>query len=85
MKKRLVAFLLTAVMAISCAACGNKGKTEEVTLRMAWWGSQTRHDRTVQVIEMYEKAHPNVKIEYEFFSFDDYFTKLKTLVASDNV
>lgn len=58
---------------------------EPITLRMAWWGSQTRHDLTVQVIEMYEKEHPNVTIEYEFFSFDDYFTKLKTLVASDQV
>jgi len=58
---------------------------EPVTLRMAWWGSQTRHDRTVQVIELYEKENPNVTIEYEFFSFDDYFTKLKTLVASDQV
>ena len=58
---------------------------EPVTLRMAWWGSQTRHDLTVEVIEMYEKEHPNVTIEYEFFSFDDYFTKLKTLVASDQV
>lgn len=58
---------------------------EKITLRMAWWGSQTRHDRTVQVIEMYEKENPNVDIEYEFFSFDDYFTKLKTLVASDQV
>lgn len=58
---------------------------EQITLRMAWWGSQTRHDITVQVIEMYEKEHPNVHIEYEFFSFDDYFTKLKTLVASDQV
>ena len=110
MKKRLVAFLLAAVMVLSLTACGDKGTSEntdndskqeqtvtkpatdskkneeeKVTLRMAWWGSQTRHDRTVQVIEMYEKAHPNVKIEYEFFSFDDYFTKLKTLVASDNV
>ncbi|MDL2302470.1 extracellular solute-binding protein [Lachnospiraceae bacterium OttesenSCG-928-D06] len=58
---------------------------EEITLRMAWWGSQTRHDITVEVIEMYEEAHPNVTIEYEFFSYDDYFTKLKTLVASDQV
>lgn len=58
---------------------------EQITLRMAWWGSQTRHDLTVEVIEMYEKEHPNVNIEYEFFSFDDYFTKLKTLVASDQV
>ncbi len=58
---------------------------EKVTLRMAWWGSQNRHDKTVAVIQMYEKEHPNVHIDYEFFSFDDYFTKLKTLVASDNV
>ena len=58
---------------------------EPVTLRMAWWGSQTRHDITVEVIEMYEKEHPNVKIEYEFYDYDSYFTKLKTLVASDQV
>lgn len=58
---------------------------EPITLRMAWWGSQTRHDITVQAIELYESEHPNVTIEYEFYSFDDYFTKLKTLVASDQV
>ncbi|MDE6516467.1 MAG: extracellular solute-binding protein, partial [Acetatifactor sp.] len=58
---------------------------DTITLRMAWWGSQARHDITVEVIEMYEKDHPNINIEYEFFSFDDYFTKLKTLVASDQV
>ncbi len=58
---------------------------EEITLRMAWWGSQTRHDRTIAAIELYEKLNPNVKFEYEYYSFDDYFTKLKTLVASDQV
>ena len=55
---------------------------EEITLRMAWWGSQTRHDRTIAAIELYESLHPNIKFEYEYYSFDDYFTKLKTLVAS---
>ena len=59
--------------------------TEPVTLRMAWWGSQTRHDITVAAIELYEQEHPNVTIEYEFYDFDNYFTKLKTLVASDQV
>lgn len=65
---------------------GNAASTDEpITIRMAWWGSQERHDRTVKVIEMYEEANKNVNIEYEFYSFDDYFTKLKTLVASDQV
>lgn len=61
---------------------GTDGKT---TLRMAWWGSQTRHDRTVAAIELYESLNPNIDIEYEFFDFDGYFTKLNTLVASNNV
>ncbi len=58
---------------------------EPITLRMAWWGSQARHDITTEVINMYMKENPNVKIEFEFYSYDDYFTKLKTLVASDQV
>lgn len=58
---------------------------EKTTIRMAWWGSQTRHDRTVAAIELYESLNPNIDIEYEFFDFDGYFTKLNTLVASNDV
>lgn len=58
---------------------------EPVVLRMAWWGSQNRHDKTVAVIELYESLNENVDIEYEFFDFDGYFTKLNTLVASNDV
>ena len=58
---------------------------EPITLRMAWWGSQDRHDKTIAAIELYESLNPNVTFEYEYYSFDDYFTKLKTLVASDEV
>lgn len=58
---------------------------EPVTLRMAWWGSQTRHDRTIEVIEMYMKQNPNVTIEYEFYDYEGYFNKLNTLVASNEV
>lgn len=57
---------------------------EPVVLRMAWWGSQARHDKTIAVIEMYEEQNPHVDIQYEFYDFDGYFTKLNTLVASND-
>ena len=60
-------------------------KAEPVVLRMAWWGSQTRHDKTVAVIELYESLNTNVDIQFEFFDFDGYFVKLNTLVASNEV
>ncbi|MBO4506281.1 MAG: extracellular solute-binding protein [Lachnospiraceae bacterium] len=64
---------------------GSTSSDEKITLRMAWWGSQTRHDRTVAVIELYESLHPNIDIEYEPMDFDGYFNKLATLVASNEV
>ena len=57
---------------------------EPVTLRMAWWGSQARHDKTIAVIEMYQELYPHVTIDYEFLDFDGYFQKLNTLVASND-
>lgn len=77
-----------AAMMTGCAAntmTAFADDAEQITLRMAWWGSQDRHDKTIAAIELYESLNPGVTIEYEYYSFDDYFTKLKTLVASDEV
>ncbi|MGN8644821.1 ABC transporter substrate-binding protein [Gracilibacillus sp. HCP3S3_G5_1] len=56
----------------------------EITLRVAWWGGQERHDRTLQVIEMYEEENPHVTIEAEYSGFDGYFDKLNTQLAAGN-
>ncbi|WP_221641431.1 ABC transporter substrate-binding protein [Listeria innocua] len=91
-KKILLAAAVAALsVGVLLTACGAKkedagaDKDSKVKLSMAWWGSQTRHDATVKVIEMYEKENPNVDIEYEFYDMDGYLTKLNTLVASKTV
>ena len=54
----------TSVSASASASESTEPEEKEpVTLRMAWWGSQTRHDRTVAVIELYESLNPHVTIE----------------------
>ncbi|MBV9786678.1 MAG: sugar ABC transporter substrate-binding protein [Chloroflexi bacterium] len=57
----------------------------QVELRLAWWGSQSRHDRTLKVIEMFQKEHPNIKITPEYGNFDDHWTKLATQTAGGNL
>jgi multiple sugar transport system substrate-binding protein len=59
--------------------------TEPVELRVAWWGSQTRHDRTIQVIDMFQKKYPNIKVSYEFALWDDYWVKMNTQAAGSNL
>lgn len=68
-------------------AAGNDNKdepAEEIELRMAWWGSDARHEKTLQAIELFEKQNPNIKITAEYSGFDGYFDKLNTQIAAGN-
>jgi multiple sugar transport system substrate-binding protein len=64
---------------------GGTKDPEPVTLRVAWWGSQPRHDYTLQVIEMYQQKHPHVKLEPEYANFDDYWKKLAPQAAANDL
>jgi multiple sugar transport system substrate-binding protein len=70
----------------SAAPKGNEGQKADsskqpIELTVMWWGSQDRHDRTLKVIDMYEKEHPNVKIKSIYTGWDGYWEKLATQVA----
>jgi multiple sugar transport system substrate-binding protein len=54
-------------------------------MRFAWWGSQDRHNRTIKAIELFQQAHPNITITYEFANFNDYFTKMATYATGANL
>ena len=53
-----------------------------VTMRMSWWGGDSRHEATLKVIEAYSEKFPNVTIEGEYTgSTPPYLTKLLTQLA----
>lgn len=58
---------------------------EGVTIRVAWWGNQERHDRTIEVIELFEEQHPNIRVEPEFSGWDGYWQSLGTQAAGGNL
>ncbi|MFD0716238.1 ABC transporter substrate-binding protein [Paenibacillus sp. GCM10027626] len=68
----------------SSSGAGAESGGEKVELRFSWWGSQGRHDRTLQAIEQFEKLHPNITIKPEYSSWDGYWEKLSTQVAANN-
>lgn len=60
-----------------------ESKDEDVTLRFSWWGSDSRHQSLLAVIEAYEKKNPNVKIEAEYQGYDGYYEKIMTTLSSN--
>lgn len=58
---------------------------KEIKLRMTWWGSQNRHDRTLKVIDLFEQEYPHIKIASEFSGWEGYWEKLATQAAGQNL
>ncbi|WP_334104650.1 sugar ABC transporter substrate-binding protein [Muricomes intestini] len=88
MKKRTIVVGIAALAAVGLlAGCGKStgkektaGGEEQVVLKWQSWDPVSKYQ---PVIDAYEKANPNVKIEYEQVS--DYLTKIFTEASSDEL
>lgn len=57
---------------------------DPVELNMLWWGSQDRHDLTLQAIGLFEQKYPHIKVNSEFLGWDGYWDKLSVQVSAGN-
>ncbi|AVT32956.1 ABC transporter substrate-binding protein [Plantactinospora sp. BC1] len=84
------AVALALAGALTLSACGGGSDAgqelsdEAVTLRFTWWGSDARHQRTQQVIELFQKEHPNITVKGEFKDWNGYWESLATTVAAND-
>jgi pectin-derived oligosaccharide transport system substrate-binding protein len=62
----------------------DKLSTDPVTLRMTWWGGDERHNRTKQVIELFQQKYPRITVKPEFKDWSGYWDKLATAVAAND-
>lgn len=75
----------SAAPAADSAAAPAAAGDAPIELRVAWWGSQNRHDRTIAVIEQFEQMYPNIDVVFEFAGWADYWTLMSTQAAGGNL
>ena len=88
--KRLTAALAFSILSlVAFCGCGSRRQAaepaERTTIRVAWWGSEARHERTIRALQLYTREHPRVDIEYEYAVWNDYWTKLTTQAAGNDL
>lgn len=83
---RLVAIIGAAAMLAGCGKApaektgGENG--DQVELRISWWGSDARHEATLEVLDLFMEKYPNIKVSAEYQGFDGYHDKLMTQISS---
>lgn len=82
--------LFAVTASLLFAACGGGSDStaeladEPVTLRFTWWGGDERHQRTQQVIDLFEAEHPDITVRGEYKEWSGYWDSLATTVAADD-
>jgi len=91
MKKTFLKAASLLFLGATLAACGNNGNSSgsseadadgKTTISFTWWGSEVRHEKYIESIKEFEKQNPDIKVEYEYGSWDDHWKKLATKAAS---
>ena len=101
MKKRILASLLCGLMAASvlagCAAPAATGSAPAAdasateasadgsAMVFAWWGNQTRNERTSAALDLYSEQNPGVTFDAQPAAWDDYWSKLSTSAAGNSL
>lgn len=79
------AVLSAGLAALSLATVGGgPAFAQAARLRLLWWGSQERADRTNKAIAAYKAIKPGLDIAGEFAGWSDYWPRLATQVAGRN-
>ena len=60
-------------------------ETDEIMLRFAWWGNQTRNERTDQVLKAFSEQHPGVSFQEEANDYSAHFERLSAQVAGEDM
>lgn len=68
-------------------AVGNAGSkgSAGAKLTVAWWGNQTRNERTQAALDLYTEQNPGITFDGQFSEWSDYWNKLATVSAAHSL
>ena len=86
MKKflRMVSLGLATVMAVGLTACGSGSKSSDGTITMQIWDTAQR-DGMQALADAYHEQNPDVTVEIQVTSWDEYWTKLEAAATSNTL
>lgn len=73
----------TTSAASGSSSGGSSSGSADMTF--AWWGNQVRNEETQKAIEAYQKANPGITIDGQFSQWGDYWQKLATSSAGNEL
>ncbi|WP_344721168.1 ABC transporter substrate-binding protein [Nesterenkonia halobia] len=79
-----VVFAAAGMVLTGCGSAAGGDGGDEVTLTFTWWGGQTRHDNTEEMIATFEEENPDISVEAQYGEWNGYWDQLATQSAAQD-
>ena len=68
------------------AASGEEAASdgEQVTIRFSWWGGDSRHQQTLEAVDLFMEKYPNIKVECDYGAWNGWTEKISTALAANS-
>ncbi len=83
LSRRTVLMGATALVGLPLLSSLAHGQ-DQVDMRIAWWGSDDRHQKTLKMIDLFEAEHPGLTMESQYGGLIGYGDKMSTEFAGGN-
>lgn len=59
--------------------------TDDITIRLNWWGGDSRHQATLDAVTKFQEKYPNIKVESEYEAWTGHEEKVALAMNSGTV
>jgi len=90
--KKIISIITLLFLTSNLAGCSNNAPTkvetpkpdEKINISFTWWGDTKRNEIYNKIVDSFELANPNIKVDRPFGTWAAYWDKLATQIASGN-
>ena len=79
--------VIAAASFLVMSSCADKAivkpQHEQVNISFSWWGNDKRHEYTISGIEVFEKLHPDIKVDISYSEWSGYEARSRVRMISD--
>lgn len=89
MKRKIIALLLCVSILGATAGCAAQDEItlaeqkDQTTIGFSWWGTDPRHDYTMEGIKVFEEQYPDIHVHMEYSEWTGYDKKNAVSMASN--
>ncbi len=80
---KFMSIVVVFLLFFSFACNSSKKDSNTVTIKYSRWGTPSEIKITQDLIKIFQKQHPNIKIDFQSDSWTMYWTKLQTQIAGN--